>query len=83
MWVERVLANLRWNKCSFIQYQEVLFEKEISKVAVIIKAILTLRQTQREIYTVKDLYCQILVKSNHQLNQMAILKKYAYWWYTY
>ena len=53
-------------------YQKVFFENWNSKLSS--NAILTLRETQRGIYTVKDLYCQILVKSDYQLNQMMILK---------
>ena len=34
----------------------------------------TLRETQRGVYTFKEFYCQISVKSSYQLNQTAIMK---------
>ena len=48
-----------------LSYQEIFFENGNSKVAVRNNVILTVRETHREIYTVKDLYCQILLKSGH------------------
>ena len=57
-------------------YQEVCFENGNSKLVPRSNAIFTLRETQRGIYTVKDLYCQISVKSGHYLNHTVVLKNY-------
>ena len=63
------LFSLFWKS-----YQEVFFENGNSKVATWNITILTLKEMQKGIHTVKDLYCQILVKFGHHLNQTAILK---------
>ena len=46
-----------YDKSHRYPYQEIFFENINSKVAVRNNAILTLNETQRGIYTVKDLYC--------------------------
>ena len=61
-----------------LTYQEVFFENGNSKVAARNNTILTLKETQKGIDTVKDLYCQIPVKSGRQLNRTAILKIQVY-----
>ena len=64
-------------------YQEVFFENGSPKVAAWNNTISTLKETQKELYTVKDLYCQMPVKSGRQLNRTAILKILVYWLYVH
>ena len=61
------------------------YQKQKLRSSCLKQAILTVGKTHRGIYTVKGLYCQILVKSSHHLNQnlLTVLLEFISLYYMY